>query len=72
MNRRITITIDENISDEDAIYAVLRIIKGGKQVENGNFYYSSVVATENGDKVTVYTNLKTTPPNISFKVVYES
>lgn len=78
MSKRITITIDDDISDVDALECVLYAVKQGRisQDSQGNKYYCWGVlfpAPNNGlgpDKYVLWTNQRSKEPNSSFRITH--
>lgn len=78
MSKRITITIDDDISDVDALECVLYAVKQGRisQDSQGNKYYCWGVlfpAPNNGlgpNKFALWTNRRSKEPNSSFRITH--
>ena len=69
--RRITITIDDSVSDEIAIRLIERVVGAGKISHNskdGDFYcWATIYQTSEGD-IAVYTSDRAKSPNVAFRV----
>ena len=79
MSKRITITIDEDISDVDALECVLYAVKQGRisHDSKGNEFYCWGIAFPNPDPdkewdfpLTLWTNRSSKAPNSSFRITH--
>lgn len=76
MSKRITITVDDDISDVDALECVLYAVKQGciSQDSKGNKYYCWGILFPDSndslgpDKYVLWTNRTSKEPNSSFKI----
>lgn len=78
MSKRITITIDDDISDVDALKCVLYAVKKGRisQDSKGNKYYCWGILFPDfsdslgPDKYVLWTNRSSKEPNSSFRITH--
>lgn len=78
MSKRITITIDDDISDADALECVLYAVKKGRisQDSKGNKYYCWGILFPDPsdslgpDKYVLWTNRTSKEPNSSFRITH--
>lgn len=78
MSKRITITIDDDISDVDALKCVLYAVKKGRisQDSKGNKYYCWGILFPDfcdslgPDKYVLWTNRSSKEPNSSFQITH--
>lgn len=78
MSKRITITIDDDISDVDALECVLYAVKKGRisQDSKGNKYYCWDILfpapsdSFSPDKYVLWTNRTSKEPNSSFRITH--
>lgn len=69
--KRITITIEDNIPDGDALQCVMQIVDMGKISGNGKFYCASTLLQhpKYPNSIVVYTSTRTKENNSSFHVM---
>lgn len=78
MSKRITITVDDDISDVDALECVLYAVKQGRvsQDSKGNRFYCWGILFPNpvdslgSDKFVLWTNRTSKEPNSSFRITH--
>lgn len=75
MSKRITITVDDDISDVDALKCVLYAVKKGRisQDSKGNKYYCwgiDFCDSLGPDKYVLWTNRTSKEPNSSFRITH--
>lgn len=73
MSKRITITIEDNIADADAIQCVMQVVDGGKISGDGKYYcYASILKHPKHDQeIAVYTSTRVKGDNSAFTVMKE-
>lgn len=71
MSKRITITIEDNIADADALQCVMRVVEGGKISGSGKYYcYATILRHPNyKEEIAVYTSPRVKEDNAAFTVM---
>lgn len=80
MSKRITITIDDDISDIDAIKCVLTAVTEGrisKDTKGNKFYCWGIIFPDKNDDISpagiaLWTNRRSKEPNASFRITHPS
>lgn len=71
MSKRITITIEDDISDADALQLAMQVVQQGKISGDGKYYcYATEFKHPNyKESVMVYTSTRSKGPNVSFTIM---
>ena len=71
MSKRITITIEDNIPDADALQCVMQVVEGGKISGNGKYYcYATMFKhPKHKEEIAVYTSPRVKENNSAFTIM---
>lgn len=71
MARKITITIEDNIADADALQCVMQVVEGGKISGEGKYYcYATMLKHPNyKEEIAVYASTRVKDDNSAFTVM---
>lgn len=71
MSKRITITVEDNIADADALQCVMQVVDGGKISGDGKYYcYATLLKHPNyKEEIAVYTSSRVKGDNSAFTVM---
>lgn len=71
MSKRITITVEDNITDADALQCVMQVVDGGKISGDGKYYcYATMLKHPNyKEEIAVYTSPRVKGDNSAFTVM---
>lgn len=74
MSKRITITVEDDIADADALQLALQVVGGGKISGNGKYYcYATEFKHPNyKETIMVYTSPRVKEQNVSFTIMKTS
>lgn len=74
MSKRITISVEDNIADADALQLALQVVGGGKISGNGKHYcYATEFKHPNyNETIMVYTSPRVKEQNVSFTIMKTS
>lgn len=71
MSKRITITIEDDIADADALQLVMQVVEQGKISGQGKYYcYASAFKHPNyKEEIMVYTSTRVKEQNVGFTIM---
>lgn len=71
MSRRITITVEDNIADADALQLARMVVEQGKISGNGKYYCCATAFQHSNykEEIMVYTSTRVKEPNVGFIIM---